>query len=68
MNTPKKSLWPNWEPVFYVGIVALKMVENQKAYVKGWLERLESDPEWIVKASKDAFDGMQKVLGQELNK
>ena len=44
------------------------VVENQKAYVKGWLERLESDPEWIVKASKDAFDGMQKVLGQELNK
>lgn len=41
------------------------VVENQAAYIKGWLKRLKGDPEALVFASRDANKAFNLITGRK---
>ena len=45
-----------------------RVIKNSKAYIKGWLKALKSNPKWIVEASSKAQKATEFVLGIDNNK
>lgn len=40
-----------------------RTIENHKAYIKGWLKALKSNPKWIIEASSKARKASELILG-----
>ena len=46
-----------------LGVVNSKLIDNTGAYIKNWLESLENNPEWVLKASSKAQKAVEHILG-----
>ena len=46
----------------YVGIECKDADKNSQAYIKGWCERIESNPKWIVSSARQSVRAVRHIL------
>ena len=46
----------------YTGIECKKADKNSQAYIKGWCERIESNPKWIISSARQSVKAVRHIL------
>ena len=46
----------------YAGIQCKDADKNSQAYIKGWCERIESNPKWIVSSARQSVRAVRHIL------
>jgi len=47
----------------HLGISSQRVLDNQTAYIQGWISKLNDNPQWIIKASAQAQKAVDLLLG-----
>jgi antirestriction protein ArdC len=64
MNKAYERITEKFLQVLSRGIDAA-VIENQQAYVQGWVSALENNPKWIVQAASKAEKAVKHILGNK---